>query len=1025
MNTILTIISREIRNQKARFVFPSDIASSVWARKICGLTGVRSVALNRFLAWDRFKEEIVRAEIQNKEPVSAVLRRLFAEKLIRRNAEAVKKMPSPAPGAGEGGAVSRTIGSTPGLLEEPALPFRRIIPTAYAGEGSVFTSQIAGILSSLKLLRVKQEAAQKAAGYVKDEEDLDYAVLEAEYSAFLERNGLFEPSWEKPPLRDREHDYYIFYPEAMEDFIEYEKILTLEPNIHLISLNAEAGDQAEPQVLYRYSSFRQEIHAVVLEILKAHEEGVPYEEMAINAPGLEDLEPYLLRELSLFNIPVRRRSGRPLAEYGTGKLFSLISACKANDFSFSSLKSLLLNDWIPWRDPKQNKDLIDFGIKNNCVSSYQENGVLKDVWLEAFKGADREKRLRGYYEGLKADIEAMTGAKKFIDIRNHYFAFRGNPWEKPFDGEKKDAGSSNDGGAARPVRSADDTTVTLPGFLSRNSCSDEGDAVLARCVEELSALIQLEEQYPDLAPEKPFMFFLSALKEKQYVTQQHSAGVNIFPYRVAAASPYTCHFVLNAAQNAATVLYQSLKFLRQDKRKKLGLTQGDTDASRAFFRLYRLGPWKNFSPRLRISASDQTISGNAIPHSFFAGENFSAVEYGGKTVPALLQPPDAYAREKAFWAAADSSVFPEKLFPVQKAGFLRWQKSVSGQDRKRQSLLAETFPQNSTSAVLLRECISREQLVTPIEPEGRNGEKRYFKVSATGDLNVFFNCPAFWLYSKIFALSEEPLEAQLMDDTSLGILYHQILKDLFARIRKQDKVFKPERLETYRKWIQEITEEDARTHPAFQGPLAIPLVTAQAKAIAGVLAKILNTETCYFSGYTVTELESKFNFYRDDIFFKGIIDRISVSPDDSPVIIDYKTNKTPTKDQSAETADSPLEDFQMPMYIKLYEENTGVRVEEAVFFSIYQNNAVYIIGGKKGFTRDEYQETLDAFDGYVNRFKNSVEALDFSPPQIDINACTGCVFRTVCRTTYTPNAAHLPHTKARSAGVSLEANHAE
>jgi GTP-binding protein HflX len=76
MNIVIQTIKEHIANKNIRFVFPSQTAVSLWARKICTLGISRSVALNRFLAWDRFKEEIT--EKAEKEPVTAIMRKLFA-----------------------------------------------------------------------------------------------------------------------------------------------------------------------------------------------------------------------------------------------------------------------------------------------------------------------------------------------------------------------------------------------------------------------------------------------------------------------------------------------------------------------------------------------------------------------------------------------------------------------------------------------------------------------------------------------------------------------------------------------------------------------------------------------------------------------------------------------------------------------------------------------------------------------------------------------------------------------------------
>ena len=928
MKTVLNIISGEIKNQTSRFVFPSETAASLWSQKICGFTGERSIALKRFIAWDRFKEEVVRSELQDKEPVSSVIRKLFTERLIKQNA-------------------LRPF-------------FRALIPPEYAAEGRVFSASIAALLPSLGFWEKRLREAEEEA----DDEDQDLALLKAEYAQFLEQENLFEPSWERPPLRDREHQYYIFFPEAMEDFTEYESLLCAEPSIHIVRL--EAGDA--PGELYRFDSAREEIRRAVLEIRRFHEEaGIPFEDMAISLPGLSEAEPYLLRELSLYNIPARRRAGKPLAEFGTGKLFTLINSCVSSSFSFASVKSLLLNEQLPWRFPQWNRELIDFGIQNNCVSPYRDHGRPVDIWLEAFRNSPREERLRRYYQGLKDGLSAMTAARSFSEIRRRYFAFRGGAWARD-----------------QPVDSG-----RFPGFLSRDACSPEGDAALARCIEELSALIQLEADYPGLVPPSPFAFYLSILQEKQYVPQQERSGVNIFPYRVAAAAPFACHFVLNASQNAATVLYQPLKFLRQDKRKRLKVI--DADASAAFFSLYwGCGAADALECRshLRISASERTFSGWAIPHSFFANPLDAP---GGDA-------PDPFRRERAWWADRDTAEFPPRIFPIQKEGFERWSGALAGQPQEYYQLLQAPFPESLPAAALLRERLGAVQI------RRREGAGELIKVSAT-DLTGFFSCPASWLYGKIWGLTPFAPDAKLLDDASLGLLYHAILKTLFERIREADRFFTPAHLEQYRCWVEEITREAAQAYPAFQGPLAVPLLVSQSRAIARRLRLLLNAEAEYFAGYAVADLEAPLEAVQGAALLNGRIDRVSVSPDDVPVILDYKTNAYPSKKDSS-AVDGVIGDFQMPMYVRLYEETRRQSVGGAFFFSINKRDIGAVIGspgGKRGQSREDYGPALEALEGYICRFCAALKRLNFAPEEISVQDCAACVYKTVCRTAYSLN----------------------
>ncbi|MDR2103047.1 MAG: PD-(D/E)XK nuclease family protein [Treponema sp.] len=957
MNVIKAIIQREITKQESCFVFPSEAAASGWARRACGFPGVRSAALNRFLAWDRFKERAIGAAFLDKRPVSQVLRRLFIRSLIEEN------------------ALARNTESG-----RAGLPFCSLIPPEFAAGGAVFVSTLTRILPSLGYWKTRMEKSDLEP----DGEDRDLLLLEREYRAFLEKHRLFEPSWEVPSREEGGNRYFIFYPELIEEFAEYEPFLkTAGERYQWVPM--ERG--GEPPPLRRFDTIREELRSAVLEIRRFHEEEhIPFEEMAVSVPELKEIEPYLLREFSLYNIPLHRRVGKPLGEYGAGRLFSLVNDAAVNNFSFSSLKALVLNTSLPWRYPQKNEELILFGIENNCVSGYFEGGEKKDVWEEAFKlaASARERELQRYYQTLKQKIMALSACRSFTALRSAYFSLRGGraEFENPAAGAKS--------------------------FFSRECCSVESDAVLGRCVEELSALIQIERdlgltgENPRLMPPSPLQFFISLLQEKQYVPKRHEAGVNIFQYRVAAAAPFICHFVLNASQSAAAVLYQPLKFLRQDKRERLKIAEGDTDASAFFFRAY--GVCGEERPRLWISASERTFSGWVVPHSFFSNSPLK----GGDFSPGE----DFFVQEKNWWLFSGQAegegapVFPARIFSVQKEGFDRF-KSLA----PREGAFNLTKPRSPFSGGAYQPVFDRLRAIQWEEGEIAGGRKESsLKVSAT-DLNDFFTCSLFWLYKKIFAIREFSLEAHLLDDASRGLLYHRILQKLFTRIREEEGVFNPEHLAVYRNWVRVYTRETVQRESAFKGPLAAPLVGAQAENIERRIFALLNTEAKYFSGYRVMNLESFLKVFRDGLLLNGIIDRISCSPEGEPVIIDYKTGKTPTKGDAVLSEASTLADFQIPLYIKLYEESRGEKGEYApltagaVFMSILNREITAVVGdfpGKRApISREDYQPTLDALEGYIAAFRNALEAQDFSLNRMPLKkTCAACDYKNICRTTF-------------------------
>jgi RecB family exonuclease len=918
----LDLITLEISKENTRFVFPSETAAGLWARKACAAEGVRSLARNRFIAWDRFKEEAVQTEDKNRMPVTAVLRKLFAEKIIKKN----------------------SIGPEP--------LFHSLIPPQYAGEGRIFVSSIAALLSPLGLWETLRGNPSYKPSAEDAREDDDFEILKKEYTAFLDGHKLFEPSWEKPPLKDKKHRYYIFFPEAMEDFSEFKNLLENEQTITIVHL-----EKSGPSVLFRFDSLRAEIRALVLEIRRMYEEqNIPYEDMALSSPDLETLAPYLQRELELYAIPYRRSSGRPLASYGAGRLFSHINNCVSNNFSFSFLKSMLLDGELPWKAPERNKELILFGIKNNCVSSYRENGRIKDIWEDAFKADRREEQLRAYYSELKKKLKALAEADTFSRLRKAYFAFRRD-------------------------------------FLDMEKIKgQEGDAVLARCIEELTSLIHLEDDYTDIIPDAPFSFYLGLLAEKQYVRAREGGGIQIFPYRVAAGAPFACHFVINASQDAATVLYRPLRFLRQDKRQRLALT--DVDASPDFFRLYNFGG----TNRLWVSCSDQGLSRWAIPCSFFVSSTVSKTA-GDK---------DPFLEEKAWWAAGASAgnqaAFPLRLFPVQKQGFKKWRTLSALKEKGGFNILQDPFPAEygiaETAARRIREV---QWGVSDKSDDAR------LRASAT-DLNTFFFCPLKWFYLKILGLEVFSLEARMLDDRSLGNLYHEILRNVFNAIREKDRCFIPGHLEQYLEFIRFYTEEAAVKFPAFKGPLASPLITAQAQAISKILGRLLKTEIKYFPGCAVrgTELKlwSSIELSSGPVWLMGIIDRVSAAGADEVIIVDYKTGKTPAAAESSLKKDGTLEDFQLPVYVKLYEDNfEKAKAGSAVFMSVKNNKVNTVIGkmgGARGHTREEYEQTIASLNGFIEKYALSLDKLMFHG-EIQQKKCRSCEYNGLCRSAYMLN----------------------
>ncbi|MDR2509863.1 MAG: PD-(D/E)XK nuclease family protein [Spirochaetaceae bacterium] len=912
----------------ARFVFHSETAALFWARRALAVFPAKTIARERFIAWDTFKAENLRAA-SDRRPVSQVLRLLFAQKLCAENA---------------------------------AAPFfRALIPPAFAEEGLLFARGIAAMLSSLKLWRKKTgEAAVRGVEFSGADYN-DFEILEERYTSFLDANNLFEPSWEKPPFKDRARDYYIFYPELLDDFSEYEELLCA-PNVFLIHL--ELKDESDGTKLFLYDSAREELRAAVLELRRLHfEKGIPYEDMALSAGGLENAEAYIKRELQNYHVPFHLRSGKKLSRYSAARFWQLVSDCTGNEFSWNSLEALLTNNALPWRCPNKHRALLSFGIKNSCVSAYREHGKKIDVWLEAFSRIKHNERLFNHYKKLKAKITRIANAKNFdaLNKRSRIFFAR----------------------------------------FFRDTWSTECSNIIGRALSELSALTVLEKRFPAVTAASPLDFFVMILNEKVHVTEAPKKGVAVFDYGVAASIPAAAHIVIGANQNAVTKLRRPLSFLRQDKRAMLEVE--DTDMSKSFLKSFFQTIDTNGTKNIfRISAARNSLNGAEIPHSYYNRLNINGEHF---IVTAKETGDDPYINEKKWWTAAHAD-FPAELFPNQHTGFENWRKCAQ---KPVFNLLHSAIPKESAAYKL----ISRK--IDFVKRKDRKDEKvtdGKLRISATS-MNLFFNCAARWLFQSILKLEPYPLRAAIIAGDKRGILYHEVLFAVFKKIKDSGGIFRADNIEQYVEWAREA----ALCTNVLRGPLRRSLLAGMAEAVARNVGAVLELEAKTRDGWSAVMLEEIRAEERENIILTGTIDRVSLSADYIPVIVDYKSGRLPAKKDCLHSEDMPLADFQMPFYIKLFEASKKKAVECALFIQTIRAETLYIVkqDGRGSINREMYQNTLDALEYFIAEHEKAVNVLDFSPKEpvnsggavnfsfrkIPLGRCARCVFKAVCRTRYT------------------------
>jgi hypothetical protein len=968
-NPVETILLENIDGPDSLFVFPTDIAVNYWADRLLVLRKGGSIAMEKFIAWDTFKQESIRAQKQDKKSVPAVLRKIFVARLVRENAEAEK------------------TGKTP--------LFASLLPPRYAYAGAAFVSWFAAILPQLGSWFEKTSGIPAAlinekngalAGEGMEGDDRDLFTLAARYQQFLDGHGLFEPAWEKPPFDDVGKHCFIFFPESLLDYGEYAELLENSGHVTPVRIPAAAADR--PCDTFFYANSRSEIAEAALYIRALHENhGVPFESMAVSMGNDSLYEPYVLREFANRNIPFARRAGKPLASYAAGRLFAAIADCASRDFAFDALAVLLLNSHLPWKNKDDIDQLINFGIENNCVASWREpdgqggEGREIHVWEDAFKSpmGGREERARIFYETLRDSVEKLCRSLSFAELRNRYFAFRGK-------------------------------------FFDMAACLPETDLVLSRCISELLSLIEIEQAFPDAVVPDPFAFFVEHLQEKNYLPQQDSSGVAILPYRTAAPAPNECHIVLGATQNGLSAVFPRLSFLSRAKRESLGLR--DDDASEAFINLHKLN---SRLPAAFFCARD-AFSGHAIPHSLLNVTEKPRMRYGADKALSFAE--DFFEAEQNFYRSlqnAETADFPVRLHHAQLQGFNAWASrgsSLPGGNGEAWegktallNLIRERYAKNgefpgkySVSASSLGpyyNCALQWLFQRVLNLENVRIETNLMKEDAAGSLyhsilNRFFS-----------ALKEDSPGLSPLQNGALPREYDALLaKSIDSALGDLPVIFPGKTPEV--------------------SALTTRLFRAEKKNIRENMETFLAAFLRYFAGYRVVESETSWKLEKDSFYLNGTVDCVledrrenSETPGEM-TIVDFKLYTLPDREACDATGDGGLLNFQLPLYMTLAEEKGEKTIGSAVFFSIIQAKPLALFGviDNRETGRPEprerdrilragdsdpdsrFQLIMQEFWEKIERYVAEIKSGNFSTISGSFAKCVSCGYNTVCRAAY-------------------------
>lgn len=905
-------------------VFPSQAVADAWAQASPGRFGLGAVETDRFLGWDRYKELCLSTR-RDERPADRLARTIWAADLLVRH--------------GHKPLLQRLAG--PGKPSAAFVTFFASLPPALERSAAL----------------IKAASAQGSGG-TSDPALADILVLRDDYAAFMATKGLFEPAWQAlgAGVRGRAA---LFAPELMEDFDAYEAGIRAAPDqVGLYPLPPGPGPSGPgfpgtglPPPLLAFPNAFEEYRWTFLEIGRLLEGGLTPEDLVVSIPGIEDSWAWVEKAAAQAGIPVALKGGRALSDSPFGRLLRNLRACAQGSFSFESLKALLLDRFLTWRQAEAARDLLRFGVDYHAYASYSSEGKVLDIWEESFATVGGHGDLAAWYAKLRGSILLLNSSRSFAALKKAIFAFRRD-------------------------------------FLDETGW-DEGEiALVQRSMVELEGLARAEAELGMAGRlPNPLSLLLASLESTTYVAQSAAGGgrVAVYPYRVAALHPAQVHFVLGSSQEGVRVAYSSLPFLREDQKEALG--QEDRDVSRDFLSAYAASGNSSFSYAV------EAFTGWSVPHPYFSGPG-SAPPVAPANFASMRDSCPLRA-EAAAWRG--EAPLPARLLGFQTRAFLAGAMGPGGPGLEAPR---PRYDLKSTAAVGALEAIGPRI-------HRKDGALR---LSATL-LKEYLSCPFAWLLRRGLGLEEETTGVGFFDNLLAGNLAHAALRDLLAAMGELG----PIQARLVPEYMAAVDKALASLLPAFEvqeGPFLRPMFAAYAPLLGDRLRRLVDAlmaEPGSEAGRLELDLERPYPEL--GAVLQGRLDRLGILPGGACHIVDYKKRGLPAKDalisaaraeeggQEREAQASDLGDFQIAAYRALCEAG-GLEVGRASYWSIEDAKALVVLGEGGLLPADDYGPELGALDKALAVVASGIGRGDFRTAGPGSGACKDCSWKAICRTRY-------------------------
>ena len=469
------------------------------------------------------------------------------------------------------------------------------------GERTNFLFSLLELIRSYEDLRLLQHLDADSYNKIPKEYLSDVELIVGAYTSFLEKKELVD--YDILPLstthlpQDSDIQYHIFFPEVGKLFHRFTLLKNLPSYIHVYYEDKEERASS----ILSYENELMESRSILVKIRSLLEQGVPSKEIVITAGDIKSIREYIELEARKEEIPLQVVESRPVETYAGGKFFSLLSDVVAQSFSFESVRRLLLDPRLGFKDRAMHLRLCKKGAElgiteGNLIES-------EDQWLTRLGLSNRQ--LFHWYNTFRSYLIRLVNSSTFKEMQTHLFTLISFLCEEDqWEGNQLDV-----------------FTYSL--------------AQLGPLQEALS-LVELDEV------SSLYSLFVQLLQSVNYAPQHTKGGIHLYPYTTSVGISPLYHFVMGCTIEATSIEAKKLALLSEYQWGGT-LTQ---EASDLFFSHYQsCGKSVEFS-----YASESFGSSSSLVHPYFmrSGE-IEKVDY----VPRSL-----FDQEKEAWRTPSYSFTP-------------------------------------------------------------------------------------------------------------------------------------------------------------------------------------------------------------------------------------------------------------------------------------------------------------------------------------------------------------------------------